>query len=101
MSADHWGDCPKCKRDHAQYIAEIERRILDDYGKITVDEYKRLLNELNNPVEPALTLREDYDIGTDDSGFFEVNYRCHCDRCNFGFAFNHSEQIDLLEKPDA
>ena len=99
MSADHWGDCPKCKHIHNQYMEGLRRRVSEAYGKVTADEYMNLLEELNNPkLPPALTLREDYNIGTDIDGFFGVNYSCHCDVCGFKFSFKQGEGIGFVDQ---
>lgn len=39
------------------------------------------------------TLREDWDIGIDAYGLFEINYRASCRECNFRYAFETSRDV--------
>jgi len=35
------------------------------------------------------TLREDWDIGIDEYGLFEINYRASCRECGFDFKYEY------------
>jgi hypothetical protein len=39
------------------------------------------------------TLREDYEIGVNDTGEFEIVYSCRCNTCGFVFTFKHKQQL--------
>jgi hypothetical protein len=94
MSADNWAICPKCKRDAD---ADKARKFADaraKYGKIQQDEYLKLLGESEAPTEYGETLREDWELGTDEDGLFSVRYDSHCSACGFKFSFN--KKIDVL-----
>jgi hypothetical protein len=72
-----------------QYLAEL-------YGNVPVEEYERRKALLGGNEELSHeTMREDYELGVDDGGWFEMRFSCSCDRCGFRFSFEHSEQIDL------
>lgn len=90
MSADAWRICPKCKHE-----AESNRdtRILEcskSHGKIPALQYLADLEVANKPVELEETLREDYEVFTDESGNFYFSYGCRCQNCDF----HHSEKIE-------
>lgn len=93
MSADNWGTCPKCKvkndKANAERISEAEGK----YGKIPSDEYRALIKEAEKPIEFEETLREDYEMHTDNAGLFYVSYSCRCDECGFQHKFHHDEQL--------
>lgn len=61
MSADNWGECPKC--------GEGIRRM-----------YR------------PTPFREDYEIGIYKGKFF-IDYRGHCQSCNYLKEFKHNEEI--------
>lgn len=84
MSADNWGICPKC-------IRVKNKRIEEAYGKVPKIEYERMLEEIKKP--DVRTLREDYEIYTDEDGFFSVSYYCQCSDCGFCHRFKYSEQL--------
>lgn len=65
MSAKKWSECPRCRK--AAEPAQVEED----------------------------TLREDYEIGVDLRGEFEVRYRCCCGKCGFEFKFRHDEQVTI------
>lgn len=83
MSADNWGECPKCSKIKAENLAKA-------YGKVPASEYQKLLDKSK---EEKNTLREDYEIWTRLSGVFSVSYSCSCSDCNFEFSYKHEETI--------
>lgn len=85
MSADAWRACPKCSKDN-QAKADAA------YGKVSKLEYQKLLNAALDQRE---TLREDYEICTDENGLFTVGYGCYCDVCKLSFTYKKTEQIKL------
>ena len=91
MSADNWAICPKCKEKNDELN---KKRILDTakkYGKIPAEEYITLAKETSKPIEIEETMREDYEIGVDEDGVFNVDYFCSCAKCGFKYAYKHSE----------
>jgi hypothetical protein len=48
--------------------------------------------------ESRHTMREDYEIGVDSSGLFEVNYSCVCTECGFDYAYRY---VDTAAKGGA
>lgn len=92
MSADAWRICPQCK--HSATAAR-ETKILEvsaSYGKIPAPKYLADLEAANKPIQLEETLREDYEVLTDEDGSFYFTYRCGCGKCGFG----HTEKIDKL-----
>jgi hypothetical protein len=82
MSADNWGNCPKCYKP-AETKEEFARRV---YGKVTVEVFTNALAEfVGHRPEGEGSLREDYELGFSDGKFY-VNYRCHC-ACGFHYEF--------------
>lgn len=95
MSADNWGVCPQCKKLNDE---KNKKRILDvvkKYGKVPPDEFVQLSKEANKPIMLEEHLREDYELGVGENGFFEVSYRCSCDVCGFEHSFEHTKQLKV------
>ena len=95
MSADNWTACPACIKLADQEYEELERRVHTDYGKITVEEYSRLLMAVKKKPELDSTFREDYELGVDEDGLFMVKYRGRCTECRLSVTFDHTENIGL------
>jgi hypothetical protein len=89
MSANNWARCPRCVdsdlKKQRNEIAEINAM----YGRITADEFVLRIEDARQEVEHQETLREGWEIGTDDDGTFSVSYSCRCDKCGFRFSFKH------------
>ncbi len=62
MSADNWAICPKC------FPA----------------------SRVNRPKKPKREFREDYWLGVDDDGDFDINYTGRCITCDFKINYNFS-----------
>lgn len=88
MSADNWGVCPQCK-------VKANQAVVSSYGKVSEEEYIALINKRVRANEKQ-TLREDYEIGTDKDGIFEINYGCSCSTCGFNYEYIFS--LDILNK---
>jgi hypothetical protein len=43
--------------------------------------------------EVKRTLREDYELGTEEDGEFYVTYRCSCNVCGYAAKFEHKEVL--------
>lgn len=97
MSADNWTTCPRCEK---RAEADQEAKILkagQAYGKVSEEEYYRLLEEARHPSTVEESLREDYGIGV-SGNIFEVCYRCRCEDCGFTFGYKHRQTVPLEEK---
>lgn len=106
MGADNWAICPRCLKKkieaHQKATQEAINAVESSYGKVTIEEFEALVRNLrelegrdpSEIPEKDFTLREDYEIGTDESGTFGVNYRCSCKECGFSFKYNHDEQVE-------
>lgn len=95
MGADNWGVCPSCKRKAEADKIEQQKLVGESYGKVAPDEYLRLFNEAAQPISLKDTLREDYEIGVDETGYFAVSYSGSCHVCKFAFTFK--EERDTLK----
>lgn len=91
MSADNWTTCPRCKRKHDEKLAADRAKLDKSYGKVPAANYMADLKamELRERAEMPNTLREDYELGTNEDGTFSVNYRCSCSTCDFRYSFKN------------
>lgn len=91
MSASNWSICPICWQKEQDHLADLRRRLADDYGKIPLTEYEELRREVDLP-RPSLkaTFREDYEVippdrhgeGLDMSMVVEILYGGSCTVCS-------------------
>lgn len=95
MSADNWGICPKCKKANEEADKKRILALGEKYGKVPADEYIRLAKEANKPTHLENTLREDYEIYTNEDGDFYVSYSCFCSVCGYKYNFKHEEQLKI------
>lgn len=96
MGADNWCVCPKCLAKHVASRDNAIRLARNSYGNVDPPEYERLTREASGiPEEPEESLREDYAIGVDKDGEFDVSYSCSCNACGFRFHFKHKEKLKL------
>lgn len=99
MSADNWSLCPKCAVISEQQRQKKQAKADKAYGKVSAEEYKRLLDDANFIQLPRETLREDYEISTDKDGQFSVDYGAGCTVCRFTFEYHYTTQVPLEKKP--
>ena len=92
MSADNWTICPQCCARAEKRREAMLKKAADSYGKISPEEYLKLREEAQKAPNVEPTLREDYEIGMDETGFFEVAYSCACRACGFAHKHEHSER---------
>lgn len=97
MSADNWTVCPKCNSAAVLAREEAQLKAGAAYGKVPPAEYIAMTEEANKPVTTDSTLREDYELGLNEDGQFEVSYRCSCNNCKWQYKFAHSESA--VSKP--
>jgi len=95
MSADNWGNCPRCFKRATDSVVHLVKKANDSYGKIPVEKYLQLVEEANGKFEPSefITLREDYAIGIDRFGVFRVEYNARCTSCGFNYNYTHEKQL--------
>jgi len=88
MSADAWRVCPKCKKD-------LDKKLESSYGKVPEEEYIKLLEQKKDLQDESntATLREDYEIYTDDDGLFSVSYSCSCDKCGLKYEYEYTKRL--------
>ena len=95
MSADNWGECPRCKAIATVAHAKRRQVALDAYGKVSSDEYARLCTEAAKLIKANDTFREDYEIGLHKDGTFKVNYGGGCVHCGLSFSYKHEERVKI------
>ena len=95
MSATDWSVCPKCFKAAKEKQERRKRRAKAAYGKVSDEEYQKLLRRANRRIEMPNHLREDYTQGVDDEGEYGVHYRASCADCDYEFEFNHVQQTKL------
>jgi rubrerythrin len=98
MTADNWATCPKCLAEFAAKKAAAIAKAKSQYGNEPAEIFlaNLALAEAMHD-RPRETLREDYDIGVDDDGSFEVVYSCSCSRCGFKFEYKDSQSVDAAK----
>jgi hypothetical protein len=97
MGADNWGICPKCKHNREKEITVKEKKLESSYGSVALGKYQAMQAELETLKATKLieTLREDYEIRTDEDGEFMVSYGCKCNVCGWGHEYtNHFQAFD-------
>ena len=94
MSADNWAICPKCEITHLRQQQRAFDRAQDAYGKVTSEEYEKMMNAARLQKESTIkeSLREEFEIGILGMEF-EVSYSGHCSKCQFDFNFSHKEKL--------
>jgi len=96
MSANNWTVCPRCTQTYVSKIARAKQALNDSYGKVPIEEYERLLENLQtaqkeNEEEPE-TLREDYEQGI-YNGHYRVSYSGSCENCGFEFEYKFEKEV--------
>ena len=97
MSADNWRVCPRCKRKKIVEVEVSDAKLTKSYGKGSAEEYLAKVQK-NTELRASVakleeTLREDYELSTDEDGEFFVSYGCRCSVCDFQFSFKHEESV--------
>lgn len=97
MGADNWTHCPQCKLIATTLQEQAEAGLQESYGKLPVKEWLKQKGQVERQAAkpPEQTLREDYEIGLDGEGVFEVDYRASCDKCGLRFSHKHDAKIHL------
>lgn len=100
MSADCWRICPACNEEREAKRALANRDLAESIEKDSLVKYRQAQKDVTEAYESLTeTLREDYEIDTDEHGTFSVNYGCSCTKCGFAYAFKGTAPVDLSNKP--
>lgn len=94
MSARDWTACPKCEKTLADEKAKKLKTAKARYGKVSAEQYEKLLAGASVAVVLKDTLRHDYEIGVSDDRF-HVSYSCSCTECGFAYTFKREEKLKL------
>jgi len=89
MSADNWTLCPTCYAAWRERETQLFTDAMNAYGKVGEREYHEIQASAKafSAKQPERTLREDWDIGTDEDGQFAVDYRSSCNSCDYAFNY--------------
>lgn len=95
MSADNWTQCPKCAANKLAQLETMHRKLREACGNVDADKFLEMREKVSRfeAERPDNNLREDYEIGTYDSGVLDIDYHCNCNACGFGFSFRHSVNV--------
>jgi hypothetical protein len=94
MSADNWTVCPVCFRNAVRKRSEAIVSARKSYGKVTAEKFiDRLAAAEALAEEPEASLREDYELGTNQDGEFSVSYACSCRECGFQYQFKDTQLV--------
>ena len=96
MSADRWTTCPRCLKEAIADYRQRESELREKYGVVPIDEYVLCQKQLGEcPTSTSLknTLREDWEIGTDEDGEFYVRYTANCQTCSFRYEYTYGEDV--------
>ena len=98
MSADNWAICPKCKQRIQREWDALNQKMKDAYGKVSEEEYKALLQEVEKG-KPRFKrdLAEYVDVGMSDDGILLINYRAECKIPNCSFTYEYRNTIDVIK----
>ena len=97
MSADNWAVCPRCLKREIERREDLDKQVKEKYGKLAQSEYLALVEKSKVPQQPVKqTLCEDYKLGTNEDGLFEVNYSCGCSVCGYKAKFNYSKELAVV-----
>jgi hypothetical protein len=96
MSADRWGECPRCRKQDRLERSVAQRDLDNLYGKVPMGEFLRKQSDLKD--KPALdsTMREDYELYVDEEGIFHINFGCYCKECGLDWTF--AKEIDIFQE---
>lgn len=94
MSANNWALCPKCESIRKINQPERKLELNRKYGKISSEEYLRLIEDGKMEEEGELeeTLREDYELGI-SKRWFHVGYYACCKVCGFTYEFKVDKPV--------
>lgn len=101
MSADNWATCPRCLREATKARDKAIEAAAKSYGKLPADKWKEKSDKANRPLKIESHMREDYELGVDDTGGFLVVYYASCQDCQFEFHHRHEERVPLDKKGSA
>lgn len=97
LSNKQMGVCPKCCDDLVDRKNKLEQRCVNEYGMIPKEEYMELVEQSRIAIEGQHSLLENYEIGTEQNGKFNIRYKCTCLSCGYFFTFEHTEQAKIYD----
>lgn len=89
MSARNWTTCPRCKQRQLVKIDKIKQQ----YGVLSRNEYEISLIREKQELDDICSsefVREDYELGIDNTGKFFISYGASCEKCDFIVSFTHN-----------
>lgn len=94
MSADNWAQCPRCVKEHHDYLDQRQALVQRSYGTVSAADFLALKATVDQEMATEFenTLREDYQLGIyDEMGThkFFVNYNGRCKTCDFHFQYEY------------
>ncbi len=99
MSANNWGQCPRCYENNMAKAEELDRIASEAYGKVSAEKFDELREQARSFRTAIVkddkfvsSLREDWDLGILKRDFF-VYYGASCSTCGFEFTFKHEEKV--------
>lgn len=98
MSASNWDICPACRRRAIIAKDTAIREANAAYGKVSPDEYMKMVTEANKEVKLEPSLREDWELGITEKGDFYVIYHGHCQTCSFGFDYKYDKKLTEIDR---
>lgn len=98
MSADNWRECPCCNKKQLNEKEKAKIKADSCYGKVSQEEYLKLLEIANKPIKLENSLREDYSLYVSLDGEFRVSYSCYCENCPFSHSYGYKEQLEIKVK---
>lgn len=93
MSADNWAICPVCKTKAEEEKEKLTNEIVQGYGQLPPNDYLVLIEKSKLALELKATLREDYELGVDEFGTFEVTFTASCSKCKFSFKYKDIRKV--------
>jgi hypothetical protein len=99
VSADNWTVCPVCLVKNKKAKEDTKRELDALYGTIDVHKFRQreaAFHEISNSPKKKKAndcpLREDWEMGMQESGVLFISYYCSCHDC--GFEYSHKQEID-------
>ncbi len=91
MSARNHTNCPVCSKRNRKERDRLHTAASKAYGKVTAEEYARLLAKTGELPPLEDTLGEYYQHWFDVDGTFKMKYFVSCNVC--GFEFTHIAEV--------
>lgn len=96
MSADSYGECPRCLLRRKREYEEEQRWLETQYGKADAISWAQAMATFKASAEPEWgdekhrTLREYHELYVDEDGVLHARYSGSCDKCDFAVEWKGS-----------